>query len=87
MFYDEILRWPIPVLESALETAKRSVELQGAYYNWDTPAAVYQKMSLYEDALKTAEKACDLADDGMKTRYKAKLDQIKKEMEGENGKK
>lgn len=74
-------------LESALEAAKKSVELQGAYYNWDTLATVYQKMKMHEDALEAAEKAYELADDGVKTRYKAKLDQIKKAMEKENEKK
>lgn len=87
MFYYEILRWLIPVLESALEEAKGSVEPQGAYYNWDTLATVCQMMKLYKDALEAMEKAYELADDGVKTRYKAKLDQMMKAMEKKHGKK
>ena len=68
-------------LESALEAAKKSVEMQGAYYNWDTVATVYQKMGMLEEALKAAEKAYELADDEIKARYKTKLDQIKKALE------
>lgn len=67
-------------LESALEAAKSSVQLQGAYYNWDTLATVYQKMGKYEEALEAAQKANELADDEIKARYKAKIEQIKKEM-------
>jgi tetratricopeptide (TPR) repeat protein len=74
-------------LESALEVSKRSVELQGAYYNWDTLATVYQKMKKYEDALKAAEKAHELADDQIKARYGAKLQLIKKALEKEKEKK
>jgi len=74
-------------LESALEAAKKSTELQGAYYNWDALATVYQKMKNYEDALKAAEKAHELADDEIKARYKTKVDQIKKAMEKEKEKK
>ncbi len=68
-------------LESALEAANKSVEMQGEYYNWDTLATVYQKMEKNEDALKAAEKAYELADDQIKARYKAKIEQIKKALE------
>ncbi len=74
-------------LESALQAAKKSVELQEAYYNWDTLATVYQKMKKHEDALKAAEKAYELADDQIKARYKAKIEQIKKVLEKEKEKK
>jgi tetratricopeptide (TPR) repeat protein len=74
-------------LESALEAANKSVELQGAYYNWDSLATVYQKMKKHEKALKAAEKAYELADDQIKARYKAKLEQIKKAFEKEKEKK
>ncbi len=74
-------------LESALEAAKKSVELEGEYYNWDTLATVFQKMEKYADALKAAEKAYELADEGVKARYKAKIDQIKKALEKEKEKK
>jgi tetratricopeptide (TPR) repeat protein len=48
-------------LESALEAAKKSVELAPAYYNWDTLSLVYFKLKKYEDALKAEEKAIELA--------------------------
>lgn len=73
-------------LDSALEAAKKSVELQGAYFNWDTLATVYQRMKDYEGALKAAEKAYELADEEIKVRVKAKIDQIKKAMEKEKEK-
>jgi tetratricopeptide (TPR) repeat protein len=65
-------------LESALDAAKKSVELQEAYYNWDTLAPVYQKMDKLEDALKAEVKAHELADDQIKARYETKIKQIKK---------
>ena len=74
-------------LESALEAAKKSIELEEAYYNWDTLSTVYQKMEKHTDALKAAEKAYELADDQIKARYKAKLEQIKKVLEKEKEKK
>ena len=74
-------------LESALEAANKSVELKGAYYNWDALATVYQKMEKHADALEAAEKAYELADDQIKARYKAKLEQIKKALEKEKEKK
>ena len=74
-------------LESALEAAKKNVEIQDAYYNWDTLATVYQKLEKWDDALKAAEKAHELADDQIKVRYKAKIEQIKKALEKEKEKK
>jgi tetratricopeptide (TPR) repeat protein len=74
-------------LESALEAAKKSIELQEAYYNWDTLATVHQKLKNHEEALEAAEKAYELADEQIKTRYKAKLEQIKKAVEKEEEKK
>jgi tetratricopeptide (TPR) repeat protein len=68
-------------LESALEAAKKSVELQEAFYNWDTLATVYQKMDKLEDALKAEVKAHELADDQIKARYEIKIKQIKKAIE------
>ncbi|UCE41184.1 MAG: hypothetical protein JSV17_17415 [Candidatus Aminicenantes bacterium] len=68
-------------LESALEAVKKSIELQEASYNWNTLATVYQKLENYEDALKAAEKAYELADDQVKVRYKSKIEQIKKAIE------
>ena len=74
-------------LESALEAAKKNVEIQDAYYNWDTLATVYQKLEKWDDALKAAEKAHELADDQIKVRYKAKIEQIKKASEKDKEKK
>jgi tetratricopeptide (TPR) repeat protein len=68
-------------LESALESAKKSIELAEAYYSWDTLASVYQKMEKWEDALKAEEKALDLADDQIKARYESKIQQIKNALE------
>ncbi len=68
-------------LESALEAAKRSIELREAYYNWDTLSAVYKKMEKWDDALAAAEKAVELADDQIKARYEMKVQQIKKTIE------
>jgi len=48
-------------LESALETAKKSVELAPSHYNWDTLSLFYFKLKKYEDALKAEEKAIELA--------------------------
>lgn len=68
-------------LESALEAAKKSVEVGEAYYNWDTLATVYQKMDKLEEALKAVVKAHELADDQIKARYESKIKQIKKAIE------
>lgn len=68
-------------LESAFEAAKESIEIKEAYYNWDTLATVYQKMEKYEDALKAANKAFELADDEIKARYESKIQVIKKAIE------
>lgn len=68
-------------LESALASAKKSIEVEEAYYNWDTLATVYQKMNKLEDALKAAVKAHELADDQIKARYENKIQQIKKAIE------
>ena len=68
-------------LESALASAKKSIEAEEAYYNWDTLATVYKKMDKLEDALKAAVKAHELADDQIKARYENKIKQIKKAIE------
>lgn len=68
-------------LESALKAAEKSIELQGAYYNWDTLATVYQKMDKLEEALKAVVKAHELADDQIKARYESKIKQIKEAIE------
>jgi tetratricopeptide (TPR) repeat protein len=68
-------------LESALEAAKKSVELREVYYSWDTLSAVYKKMEKWDEALVAAEKAVELADDEIKVRYETKVQQIKKAIE------
>jgi len=73
-------------LESALKTAKKSVELAPAAFNWDTLAFVYQKLKRYNEALKAQEKAIELAGEQSK-RYEGRLKQIKKAIEKEKGKK
>ena len=67
-------------LESALEAAKKAVELYATDSKWDSLSLVYQKLGKYDEALKAAEKAVELADEQMKVRYKSRVDQIKKEM-------
>jgi tetratricopeptide (TPR) repeat protein len=48
-------------LESALEAAKKSIELSPTHHSWDTLSLVYFKLKKYEDALKAEEKAVELA--------------------------
>ena len=48
-------------LESAAEAARRSVELKSDYFNNFVLAQVLFKMKSYDEALKTAEKAAELA--------------------------
>jgi tetratricopeptide (TPR) repeat protein len=74
-------------LESALKAAKTSVELADAYYKWDTLAMVYQKMENFQEALIAAEKAYEMANDQVKVRYQARIQQIKKAIEKEKEKK
>jgi tetratricopeptide (TPR) repeat protein len=73
-------------LESALKTAKKSVELAPAAHNWDTLAFVYQKLKRYNEALKAQEKAIELAGEQAQ-RYEGRLKKIKKAIEKEKGKK
>jgi tetratricopeptide (TPR) repeat protein len=65
-------------LESALEAAKRAVELEPeAYFSWDVLSAVHQKLKNFDEAVKASEKALELADSSMKEYLKSKLDQVK----------
>jgi len=67
-------------LDSALEAAKKSVELKpGVFFTWSTLSDVQLKLKNYPEALKAAEKACDLAEDYAKQGMQAKVDRIKKE--------
>lgn len=73
-------------LESALEAAKKSVELSPSAYNWDTLSRVYEKSNNYGEALKAQEKAVELAGEQAQ-RYQSRIGQLKKAMEKEKGKK
>jgi tetratricopeptide (TPR) repeat protein len=73
-------------LESALEAAKKSVELATDAYNMDTLSRVYEKLNNYGEALKAQEKAVELAGDQAQ-RYQRRIGQLKKAMEKEKGKK
>jgi tetratricopeptide (TPR) repeat protein len=73
-------------LESALEAAKKSVELDPDAYTWDTLSRVYEKLNNYGEALKAQEKAVELAGDQAQ-RYQGRIKQLKKVMEKEKGKK
>ncbi len=67
-------------LDSALEAARKSVELKpGVYFTWSTLSDVQLKLKNYPEALKAAEKALELAEDYAKKGIQAKIDRIKKE--------
>jgi tetratricopeptide (TPR) repeat protein len=70
-------------LESALKAAKKSVELNPSDRSWDTVSLVYAKLKKYSEAIKAVEKAVELADEGVKVRYKNRIKQIKKAQEEE----
>jgi len=44
---------------------------------------VYTKLKKYSEALKAAEKAVEMADEGVKARYENRIKQIKKAIEEE----
>ncbi len=68
-------------LESALKAAKKSVELYPSDRTWDTVSLLYTKLKKYSEALKAAENAVELADEGVKARYENRIKQIKKAQE------
>jgi tetratricopeptide (TPR) repeat protein len=70
-------------LESALKAAKKSVELNPSDSAWETMSQVYTKLKKYSEALKAAEKAMEIADEGVKARYKNRIKKIKKAIEEE----
>jgi tetratricopeptide (TPR) repeat protein len=70
-------------LESAIKAAKKAVELYPSDGTWDTMSQVYLKLKKYSEALKAAEKAMEMADEGVKARYKNRIKQIKKAQEEE----
>jgi tetratricopeptide (TPR) repeat protein len=69
-------------LDSALEAAKRAIELSPESYIWDTLSLVYSKLNRNEEALKAAEAALKLAEDAQETYFipsiKQRIEQIKK---------
>ncbi len=70
-------------LESALKAAKKSVELYPSDRTWDTVSLVYTKLKKYSEAVKAAEKAVELADEGVKITYENKIKLLKKAQEEE----
>jgi cytochrome c-type biogenesis protein CcmH/NrfG len=68
-------------LESALEAAKKSVALTpGAYTGWNNLSQVNLKLKKYDDALKAAEKALEIAPAQpaqIKDNIKKSIEQIK----------
>lgn len=67
-------------LESALEVAKKLVELSPAAFTWDALSSVYLKLKNYNEALKAAEKALELSEEQYKDRFKKRIEDIKKAM-------
>jgi tetratricopeptide (TPR) repeat protein len=67
-------------LESALEVAKKAVELAPTAFTWDALSAVYVKLKNYAEALKAAEKALELSEEQYKDRFKKRIEDIKKAM-------
>ena len=66
-------------LDSALEAAKRAVELSpDEAYNWDAMSQAYHKLKKYDEALKAEEKAVALADSSAVEIYKKRIEAIKK---------
>jgi tetratricopeptide (TPR) repeat protein len=67
-------------LDSALEAAKKAVEIKpGVFYGWSMLSDVQLKLKNYPEALKSAEKAYELAEEYAKKGIQAKIDRIKKE--------
>lgn len=66
-------------LDSALEAAKRAVELApDEAYNWDAVSQACLKLKKYDEALKAEEKAVALADASAVETYKKRIEAIKK---------
>lgn len=66
-------------LESALEAAKKAVELTpDAYNSWNTLSQINLKLKKYDEALKAAEKAVETApSEQLKNIFRKQVDQIK----------
>lgn len=66
-------------LESALDAAKKSVELKpSTNYYWSTLGDIYLKMKNYPEALGAAEKAVELSEAPFKDRMKQNVEAIRK---------
>jgi len=66
-------------LESALEAAKKAVELRPkTNYYWSTLSDVYLKLKNYPEALTAAEKAVELTEGPYQARMKQKVEAVKK---------
>jgi len=71
-------------LDSALAAVQRLQEIaSGAMWTWDASATVYLKHKRYDDAVKAAQKALDLADGDNREFLTKKLDQLKAAIEKE----
>ena len=67
-------------LDDALQAAKKAAEIRpGVFYVWSTLSDVQLKLKNYPEALKSAEKAYELAEENAKKGIQAKIDKIKKE--------
>lgn len=65
-------------LESALETAKKSIELRPISYNNSVLGLIYWKMKMYTEAIEATEKAIKLSSIRM-PEYEERIEQIKAE--------
>jgi tetratricopeptide (TPR) repeat protein len=67
-------------LDGALEAAQKAVGMKPErFYFWSVLSDVQQKLKNYPEALKSAEKAYELAEEYAKKGIQAKIDKIKKE--------
>jgi tetratricopeptide (TPR) repeat protein len=69
-------------LDSALDAAKRSLDMDPDAFKWDTLALVYQNMKKYDEALIAAKKAVEQGGSRADL-FKRRLDQIKRAIEKE----
>ncbi len=73
-------------LKSALAAAKKVVELSPTTPSyWGVLATAHQKMKNYDEAIKAAGKAVELADDNRKAYYKSRLDAITQARQTDGG--
>jgi tetratricopeptide (TPR) repeat protein len=72
--------WEKDNLLSALDAAKKSLQLKDDANTWDTLSMVYWKMKDYQNALRAEEKALELAG-GQEENFEKRIKEIKKDME------